>query len=197
VIQPANYHEVEAIADLAADLGVDFLNLRVDCIQLTASLNSEQEARLDDSLRRIRRRLDAGDYGGTEVDFADSLIERMDGWRGQTAIVQPEECRVHLYRSAINPFGRVAVCDLTAEPYFSTEEFTLGYVDRRHDYRSVLEQAAPRTFRASGCRVCMPGQISINALWEKAIVDYRDGIGLEEQPYFFVGGRREQKKQLD
>lgn len=176
---------MEEVATIANDLGLDFLNFRIDCIDITEKLASHQEANLYMSLRKIRERLDQGRFPVLKIDFADELIGPMNNWGKISLLDSPEECRVHLYRSAINPFGKVAVCDLAAQPWYSRNELTLGYIKGKHGYGDVVRESAKKRFYTSKCINCMPGQKAINALWEKVIKDDALGIGPKDQPLLF------------
>ncbi|MDP3948199.1 MAG: radical SAM protein [bacterium] len=185
VIQSLNYDQVEDITQLSSDLGLDFLNLRVDCIDITEKLTPEEEMQLYDQLRKVRRNLERGKYSQMSIDFADSLISPMNNWTIQPKIDFASDCRVHYYRSAIDPYGRVAVCDLTAEPFYSRDELTLGYITSSTDYRTVLTEIADKQFDAGLCTSCMPGQRAINALWHKVLEDRKIGIPPQDQPLLF------------
>ncbi|MDP3994524.1 MAG: radical SAM protein [bacterium] len=185
VIQAANYDQVEEMATIANDLKLDFLNFRVDCIDITERLKSNEKTRLYNSLRRVREKLDQGQFIKLKIDFADELIGPMNGWRELPPVGLSGECRVHLYRPAINPFGRMAVCDLTAEPWYSRDELTLGYINENNGYEDVIRKSAKKKFSTSNCAKCMPGQKAINALWEKVLKDDALGIGPEDQPLLF------------
>lgn len=185
VIQSLNYDQVEDITNIAHNLDLDFLNLRVDCIDITEKLTQDQETELYNKLKKIRDYYDNGNYGKLDVDFADSLIAQMSDSKRLPKITFSSECKVHLYRSAINPYGRVSVCDLAAEPFFSRDELTLGYVTPGKDYKNVLEQAGGMHFNTKYCDNCMPGQQAINALWYKVLADRRLGINPNDQPLLF------------
>jgi len=185
VVQAANYDQVEEVATIANELGLDFLNFRVDCIDITEKLTSDKETNLYMSLRKIREKIDQGQFPKLEIDFADELIGPMNNWEKISLVGSPEECRVHLYRSAINPFGRVAVCDLTAEPWYSRDELTIGYINESRGYKEVIRESAKKKFYTSNCASCMPGQKAINALWEKVLKDNTLGIGPKDQPLLF------------
>lgn len=185
VIQAANHDQVEDVVEIVDGLGLDFLNLRVDCIDITQKLTMDEEEKLYMSLRKIRERLDQGQFSKLEIDFADELIGPMNNWGKISLLDSPEECRVHLYRSAINPFGRVAVCDLAAEPWYSRDELTLGYIKGNRGYGDVVRESAKKRFYTNKCVSCMPGQKAINALWEKVIKDDALGIGPKDQPLLF------------
>lgn len=185
VVQNLNYDQIEDIAQLSSDLGLDFLNLRVDCIDITEKLTFEKKEQIYEQLRSVRGNFEQGKYGSMVVDFADSLIGSMNNWTAQPQIDSTAECRVHYYRSAIDPYGRIAVCDLTAEPFYSRDEFTLGYVSVNKDYTSIITEAAGKQFDASLCTSCMPGQQAINALWQKVLEDLKFGILPQDQPLLF------------
>lgn len=185
VIQSLNYDQIEDIAQLSSNLGLDLLNLRVDCIDITERLTLEKKKQIYEQLRSVRRNFEQGKYGQMVVDFADSLIGPMNNWDMQPEIDNTKDCRVHYYRSAIDPYGRVAVCDLTAEPFYSRDKFTLGYINPDKDYVSVITEAAGKQFDASLCTSCMPGQQAINALWHKVLEDLKSSILPKDQPLLF------------
>lgn len=185
VIQSRNYDQIEDIAQLSYELGLDFLNLRVDCIDITKKLTPGEELHLYEQLRQVRGSLKEGKYGQMSIDFADSLIGPMNNWTTQPQIEATSVCRVHYYRSAIDPYGRVAVCDLTAEPFYSRNELTLGYITSSTDYRAVLTEASEKQFGTDLCTSCMPGQQAINALWYKVLEDCKIGILPQDQPLLF------------
>lgn len=185
VIQSLNYDQIEDVAQLSSNLGLDFLNLRVDCIDITEKLNPEKKQQMYEQLRAIRKRFEDGKYGKMVVDFADSLIAPINNWVTQPKIDFTKECRVHYYRAAIDLYGRVAVCDLTAEPFYSSDEFTLGYINPGKEYKSVIAEASGKQFDASLCTSCMPGQQAINALWYKVLEDRKFGIFPQDQPLLF------------
>lgn len=197
VVQHENYDQVLDIVKLSQELGVDMLNIREDCIDITQNLNDQEKGELYNSLKEIRRNIDLGNYGDMSIDFADSMIGPMNNWDRIPNIETSEECKVHLYRSAIDPYGRVATCDLVSEPFFASDDFTLGYVSDDKNYVQVLEESADKEFDATKCSKCMPGQQAINALWYKVLRDYEDGIEPQEQPLLFLtkkhGTRRLQK----
>lgn len=186
VVQHENFDQVTDIAKLAKELGVDLLNIREDCIDITKHLSQEQKELIYSQLRKIRADCDAGEYGKMKIDFADSMIAPMNGWEKSPNLETSEECKVHLYRSAIDPYGRVATCDLVSEPFFATDDLTLGFVSQDKDYTDVLNESAKKKFDAKKCSKCMPGQQAINALWYKVLEDNEDGIKPENQPLFFT-----------
>lgn len=185
VVQHENYDQVTQIAKLSKELGVDMLNIREDCIDITQHLSLEEREILNEQLRTVRRDYDNGEYKGMDIDFADSMIAQMNGWEKSPHIETPSECKVHLYRSAIDPYGRVATCDLVSEPYFAPDDLTLGFVSQDKDYTIVLEEAAKKKFETKKCSKCMPGQQAINALWYKVLEDNKEGIRPEDQPLLF------------
>jgi len=185
VVQHQNFNQVSEMAQLAKELGVDMLNIREDCIDITQHLSPEEKEILYEQLRTIRENLDKGDYDEMQIDFADTMITQMNGWEKSPRVETPSECRVHLYRSAIDPYGRVATCDLVSEPYFASDNLTLGFISKDKDYAQVLEESANKKFKTEDCSNCMPGQQAINALWNKVLEDNKEGIKPEDQPLLF------------
>jgi MoaA/NifB/PqqE/SkfB family radical SAM enzyme len=185
VIQHSNYHQIEEIAQLSRNLGLDFLNLRIDCIDITQKLKPAQEKQLYSALQNVRDGLENGVYNQLTIDFADSLVRHMNGWSNQPNIDQTLSCFVHHYRPAIDPYGRFAVCDLASEPYFSRDDLTLGYIGSKQSYNQVLTQGAKKEFHTNQCKSCMPGQQAINAMWQKVLLDSAGHIDPAQQPLLF------------
>ena len=184
VIQNLNHDQVENVVNLANTLGLDFLNLRIDCINVTQSLSDEEKNGLYKRLAMIREKLNQGYFGNLKIDFDDRLIALMNGWN-EPSFGSVRECKVHLYRPAINPYGRVGVCDLAAEPFFSRDNLTLGFVGQGKNFATVINESAGKSFDGSKCTSCMPGQQVINSLWYKVIKDLSLGIRPEDQALYF------------
>ena len=180
VIQPLNFRETLKIVGLAERLKIDFLNLRVDCVSMTKKLKRIELNQLYRQLKIVRREYLNGKYGRLFIDFADVLIAKMNGWKKNFAPKQPKFCRLNIFRSAINPFGRFAICDLMAEPHYSCRRFTLGIIGEEN-YSSIIKKSAGRLFPVNRCRFCMPGQKSVNAVLEKLIEDAKIGITPKNQ----------------
>ena len=79
----------------------------------------------------------------------------------------------------------MGVCDLAAEPFFSKDQLTLGYVGNGSSFETVLYKSSGRSFDGSLCTSCMPGQQVINSLWHKAIQDLNLGIEPKDQALYF------------
>ncbi len=184
VIQALNHDQINDVVALAYTLGLDFLNLRMDCINITEELSEKDRKVLYSELCKIRSNLYMGKYGTVNIDFDDRLIASINEW-GNLVDNNILDCRVYLYRPAINPFGRVGICDLAAEPYFSRDELTMGYVGPQSSFKSIVYKSFNRKYDASQCSSCMPGQKIINALWNKVIEDSKLGIWPEDQALFF------------
>ncbi len=185
VIQSANYNEIEKYIDMARELSVDFINLRVDCVNITKTLSKSEERKIYNQLSVIRKNYQQKKYNNMFIDFSDELIAPMNNWQKNKFILQPTSiCRVHQYRSAINPFGKVAVCDLKAEPHYSSDQFTMGRLTEKK-YDQIIKTSSAKTFPGNKCAACMPGQISINSVYNKLIEDYKSGINPEQQFFYF------------
>ena len=61
VSQPANLTQISDIADFAAALGVDFLDVRKDEVDVTAALSPDEVRTLAGQVASLRRRALAGD----------------------------------------------------------------------------------------------------------------------------------------
>lgn len=183
VLQEANYDQVSGMATLCNDLGVDFLDIRVDCIGVTSKLSPANYEAMLGSLRVLRANADAGQLS-FNVSFADDLIIAMDEW-GEFPLTQPKRCLIPLIRPAIDPYGIVGACDSIGEPYtrsLSPAEYVLGQVGTSCGFAEIMGHAAGKHLGVR-CGFCMPGQISLNALMEKVIHDYTLGIEPSDQAF--------------
>lgn len=185
VLQELNYAEVADMAKLCSDLKIDFLDVRVDCIGITRELSNYQYDYMLESLRELRSRIN-NDQLGFSASFADDLLIAMDKW-GEMELTQPKRCLIPVVRPAIDPFGIVGACDSIGEPYTrskSPREYVLGQISDDCSFSDVMRTAAGKDLGIH-CKFCMPGQISLNALLEKLVDDYRIGIKPIDQPFCF------------
>ncbi|MFH1354347.1 MAG: radical SAM protein [bacterium] len=186
VLQELNYAEVANIAKLCSDLEIDFLDVRVDCIGVTKKLSKRQYEQMLESLRELRFNVENGQFGFS-VSFADDLLMAMDQWKGME-MTQPKRCLIPAVRPAVDPFGIVGACDSIGEPYTrskSPREYVLGQISDDCTFVDVMRSAAGKKLGVH-CNFCMPGQMSLNALLEKLIDDFRIGITPDNQPFYFA-----------
>jgi len=179
VTQPRNHDQLQQMADFAADIGVDFLDLRKDEVDVTDQLTEQQLAEVRGQLRTVRAKAVRGDYGVTRIDLADELVSLANGQR--VARTRTSECLAKYFRPTISPFGILAPCDLKAEPRFAASSFNLGVVERSRV--SELVAALPGRFVPDACAQCMPSSRTGNAVYAKLLADHVDGIGPAHQPF--------------
>lgn len=185
VLQELNYAEVAGMAKLCSDLEIDFLDVRVDCIGVTKELSNYQYEEMLESLRELRSQIENGQLSFS-VSFADDLLIAMGKW-GKMKLTQPKRCLIPVVRPAIDPFGIVGACDSIGEPYTrskSPREYVLGQISDGCSFSDVMRSVARKELGIH-CKFCMPGQISLNALLEKLVDNYRIGIEPSEQPFCF------------
>jgi len=179
VTQPLNHDQLQPMADFAADVGVDFLDLRKDEVDVTDQLTSQQLATVRDQLIAIRTKAVRGDYGATRIDLADELVSLANGQR--VARTRTSECLAKYFRPTISPFGILAPCDLKAEPRFAASSFNLGVVKRSRVPELVA--SLPGQFVADACAQCMPSSRTGNAVYAKLLADHAEGIRPTHQPF--------------
>ncbi len=187
VIQPLNYEQILPMAQFAAELGVDFLDIRKDEVDVTVGLSADQLRSVAEQLASLRARALDGRYGATAMDLSDELVALTNGRpyirrRGG-------ECMAKYFRPTISPFGILAPCDLKAEPRFASSQFNLGSVGANRVLPVV--DSMPARFIPNACEECMPSSRTGNAVYAKVLGDQRAGVGLEEQPFvsaFTTGG---------
>lgn len=185
VLQELNYTEITNITKLCSNLKIDFLDIRVDCIGVTKKLSKYQYEQMLESLRELRTNVEAGQLE-FKISFADDLLIAMDQWT-QIELTRPKRCLIPLIRPAIDPFGIVGSCDSIGEPYTRSKspiEYTLGQINDGCSFVDIMRNTAG-TELGIKCKFCMPGQISLNALLEKLLDDFRIGIKPYNQPFCF------------
>lgn len=185
VLQELNYAEVAQIAGLCSDLGVDFLDVRVDCIGVTRKLFEYQYEYMLGSLRDLRTSVESG-QSKFMASFADDLLIAMDQWKG-VELTQPRRCLIPIVRPAIDPFGIVGACDSIGEPYTRSKspgEYVFGQISNGCNLADIMRSSAGKKLGIH-CQFCMPGQISLNALLKKLVDDLEIGIEPVNQPFCF------------
>jgi MoaA/NifB/PqqE/SkfB family radical SAM enzyme len=180
VLQPLNYHEVESMAAYAAQLGVDFLDIRKDEVDVTAELSPIQRQQVLEQLRRVRAAAVSGAYGTMVVDLADELVTLVNGATASSRR-RTDECRAKYFRPTISPYGLLAPCDLKAEPRFAGGGLDFGLVaPGRLDQlvATLTDRHVP-----DACEQCMPSSRTGNAMYAKLLADIRAGVPVADQPF--------------
>jgi len=183
VIQEANYDHIPLLAKLGEELGIDFLDIRGDCIGISNALSLTQFETVLRDLRVVRDR-STNDALPFKLTIADDLLLQADQWQGMT-LTQPQRCWIPVLRPAIDPFGTVCACDSIGEPFTrstSPDAYVFG------SYYSLplgqLLETALRKPLGVWCNHCMPGQVALNALFEKVVADFKHGVLPSDQPFF-------------
>jgi MoaA/NifB/PqqE/SkfB family radical SAM enzyme len=178
VLMAVNHGEILAMADFAAELGADFLDIRKDEVDVTDGLSGDQRAVVRRQLVELRSRARRGDYGGLEVDLSDELVSLAND--SPVPRRRTRECLAKYARPTISPFGILAPCDLKAEPRFADSQFNLALMPQ--PVEDMLD-AIGRTFVPDACAQCMPSSRTTNAVYAKLLRDARDGLKLCDQPF--------------
>jgi MoaA/NifB/PqqE/SkfB family radical SAM enzyme len=183
VLQEVNFSQLPLIVTLCENLGVDFLDLRADCIGISQALKAEQSVLLLNDLRVIRGRyLDGG--LPFHLTIADDLQFKISQW-SKMELTPSKRCWIPFLRPAIDPFGTVCACDSIGEPYtrsVSPAKYVFGSC-RDDSLRQLISRASQETLGV-WCQHCMPGQVALNALFEKIVADFKIGIRPCDQPFF-------------
>ncbi len=178
VLMAVNHREIVAMLDFAAELDVDFLDIRKDEVDVTEGLSAGELAAVRRQLIDVRDRARRGDYGALEVDFSDELVSLAN----DRPVVRrrTHECLAKYVRPTISPFGIVAPCDLKAEPRFAASQFNLALMPQP---TGDMLDAMGRTFVPDACAQCMPSSRTANAVYAKLLGDAREGIDPCDQPF--------------
>jgi MoaA/NifB/PqqE/SkfB family radical SAM enzyme len=178
VLMGVNHGEIVAMADFAAELRVDFLDIRKDEVDVTEGLSADKLAATRRQLIEVRGRALRGDYGALDVDLSDELVSLAN----DRPVVRrrTRECLAKYARPTISPFGIVAPCDLKAEPRFAASRFNLALMPQPV---GDMLAAMGRTFVPDACAQCMPSSRTTNAVYAKLLGDTREGLDLCDQPF--------------
>lgn len=179
VTQALNYRQIEDMVDFAQSLGVDFINLRQDEVEVTRDLSNVERRHIGRQLSSVRDRALRGGFGHMQVDMSDDMVALANGIEQQTRRVA--SCFAKILRPAVSPFGVVAPCDLRAEPRFSDPNYILGNI-KRQTLPLIMSKATRQDVDAS-CAQCMPSGRTINAIVTKLFKDYEVGIDFRDQPF--------------
>lgn len=179
VVQSSNSDQVVDMVEFAAGLGVDFLNLRRDEVEVDTALSEDQQLRVAEQLKSIRQRYLDGEFGELQFDMSDEMTAAANSVPNYT--VSAEECVVKAFRPAISPYGIYASCDLKAEPRFANKTHSFGNV-RTSGLLSVINSSLSQKVSAN-CSECMPSGKTINAVASKLILDNVLGISRHMQAF--------------
>jgi hypothetical protein len=166
------------MVDFAAELGVDFLDIRKDEVDVTNDLTADQRAAVRRQLIDLRGRAGRGTYGDLEVDLSDELVSLAND--SPVLRRRTRECLAKYARPTISPFGILAPCDLKAEPRFAHSQFNLALMPQPVE---DMLSAIGRTFVPDTCAQCMPSSRTTNAVYAKLLGDARDGLKPCDQPF--------------
>jgi len=179
VIQPMNYSEILEMCDFSRDLGVDFLCIRKDEVDVTEGFSEIEFEIIRNQLIQIREQNNNGFYGNTTIDISDELVAWMDGLMPNKSRVS--QCYVKYTRPTVSPYGIFAPCDLKAEPRFASSNYNLGNL--KDQSLSKVADSLLEYFIPDKCNQCMPSSRTVNAIYDKLMNDCKLGIALEEQPF--------------
>ncbi|PPJ18255.1 hypothetical protein C5F51_36350 [Nocardia nova] len=175
VVQQVNHVQIEAMTDFAEALGVDWLDIRKDEVDVTDDLDPAQLEVVRRQLRAVRAR--AG--GATRIDIGDELVALANGLTPDRS--RTPECLGRWFRPTIGAFGHLTPCDLKAEPRFATTGYDLGNVKRTRILNVIATSNQQRI--NDDCTQCMPSSRTGNAIVHKLLTDIQAGAGLDEQPF--------------
>lgn len=175
VIQVLNYWQIERMVEFSEELGVDWLDIRKDEVDVTEGLTDGQLEVVRDQLRRVRSR----SSGRMRIDIGDELVSVANGQTVDRS--RTTECLARYFRPTIGAYGHYTPCDLQAEPRFAESSFNLGVV-KNSGITDVITDSSGRRI-PDECSQCMPSSRTGNAVLHKLLADLQAGIGVSEQPF--------------
>ncbi|MFA5030636.1 MAG: radical SAM protein [Patescibacteria group bacterium] len=183
VIQELNYAHIPLLAQLGEHLRIDFLDIRGDCIGISKALSSLQSELMLKDICDVRDR-SVRDELPFRLTIADDLLLQADRWK-KMRLTLPKRCWIPFLRPAIDPYGMVCACDSIGEPFTrasSPDAYIFGSC-QKSPLQELLGLALHKPL-GLWCKHCMPGQITLNALFEKIVADFQLGILPSDQPFF-------------
>jgi len=183
VLQKTNFRQLPLMNALGESLGIDFLDIRGDCIDITDALTDLQRERMFHDLN-VAREESLSSKLSFRLSISDDLQLQLDQWKLMTLTLSGR-CWIPVLRPAIDPFGTVCACDSIGEPFtrsVSPEVYVFGTC-QSSSLRQIFQQASQEPL-GIWCQHCMPGQVALNALFEKIVADFKIGIRPCDQPFF-------------
>ena len=181
VTQALNYSQIERMVSFASDLGVDFLDIRQDEVDVTRNLHLDEKTVVAKQLGNIREKALRGEFGSTSVDVSDDLTALVNDIEQETRVVN--ECFMKKLRPAISPYGIVGPCDLKVEPRFANPVTVFGSA-KRQTIPLIAEKMIEKHIPAN-CVECMPSGRTGNAIFTKLLRDFEAGVDYIDQPFNF------------
>lgn len=181
VTQTLNYSQIEQMADFASNLGVDFLDIRQDEVNITRNLHLDERIVVARQLVNIRAKALHGEFGSISVDMSDDLTALANDVEQETRVAN--ECFMKKLRPAISPYGVVGPCDLKVEPRFAAPVTLFGNA-KKETMPLIAEKMLQKQIPAN-CAECMPSGRTGNAIFTKLLRDFEAGIDYKDQPFNF------------
>ncbi|MDD2657911.1 MAG: Gfo/Idh/MocA family oxidoreductase, partial [Candidatus Pacebacteria bacterium] len=179
-----NFREIVDFIELGWQLGVDFVDISYDYVNMTPEFSAADRAELKSIIEEARLRVAITGPDKCCVIFKEGIAKfEKDGVYSES-LHQAEICEAHNYKMAIDPKGNFSICCYGVEPGCFRTMYNLGNIrDNEWDVGRLLKKNLEREVRVSDCRGCHGPDVMVNILVHKLKQDLAYGVGIMEQPF--------------
>ncbi len=176
VVYCENYRMIPEVVRFAAEMGVDFIDLR--SIHVTGGLSEKQRDELKEIIAGVKEDILAGKYPDLYIDIADTF-SIMNG--GIFDYLDPSLVGyLKNYRITVSPEGKVYALNVAAQPGMELSDYCLGMYNEHNSLEHVLACDKPVPYEPA---YFLPHDLSLVLALSKLESDLKFGIGLDEEPF--------------
>ncbi|MCM8797306.1 MAG: radical SAM protein, partial [Candidatus Omnitrophica bacterium] len=183
LLTPYNYKEIPKIAELAKELGVDFLAIRAEQVGTIRRFTQDEVSEILRLAEEIRIQQEIGHYGGLDLDIRSLTEKDLLGEKHYLPDMEKAKtCKARMIKMGMSPYGVCYMCEYAEHPRNAKPELEVGDVTKM-SFKEVLERSNQIQHDPAKCEACMINEYGVNIILEKLKEDKDFGISLEDQPY--------------
>jgi hypothetical protein len=185
VVFKENYRQILGAINLAQQLGVGFLDLRVVHVTDICGFDRKQRGELRAILEQVKRKILLGTYGRLRISIADTFnFLDPDNYLLRNLKRDFVDELVN-FRVTVAPHGKMYALNVIAQPTREDPRYLLGDFNEDNSLLSILRNKKSIPFEPS---LFLPHDISLIVALPKLKSDCEFGIGLNESPFNFKHG---------
>ena len=189
LLTPYNYKEIHKIAELAKELGVDFLAIRAEMVGTIRRFTQDEVSEILRLAEKVKIYQEIGHYDGLELDIRSLTEKDLLGEKHYLPDMEKAKtCKARMIKMGMSPYGVCYMCEYAEHPRNAKPEFEVGDVTKM-SFKEVLERSNQIQHDPAKCEACMINEYGINIILEKLKEDKDFGISLEDQPYMVIKER--------
>lgn len=181
VVTPEVYRDIPKAVAFAAELGMQFFDLRSVSVWAAADYTAEQRAELGEILDDVRRGQASGAHGQLQISIADTFRTIIDPAADPLPHVNHDlvDLLVH-YRVTVTPAGKVFPLNILGQPTREDERFLIGRVGAGQSLAAAMQGRKPLPFEPS---LLLAHDKTLILALSKLQADLDFGIALAENPF--------------